>query len=251
MINIKDLDQKSGIAEAYRIIRTNIIFSDVDNNLKTILFTSTSKCEGKSTVISNLAYSFSRLENKKILLLDLDLRNPTVHKLFGVSNTNGVMDILKDNKVKNKCILKIEDNLHVVPSGVIPPNPAEILSSKRFGEFLESIKEEYDYVFIDAPPIGIVPDANIISTYVDGVMFLVGANDVDLKYAQVAIENLKKANVNIIGSVLNKYEVTEPDYGYYTYYYDDEDRGKVGGKHSKKRRSKRKMAKKKGLSFSR
>lgn len=251
MINIKDLDQKSVIAEAYRSLRTNIIFSDVDNNLKTILFTSTSKNEGKSTVISNLAYSFSRLENKKILLLDLDLRNPTIHKLFGVSNTNGVMDILKDNKVKNKCILKIEDNLHVIPSGVIPPNPAEILSSKRFGEFLESIKEEYDYVFIDAPPIGIVSDANIISTYVDGVMFLVGANGVDLKHAQIAIENLKKANVNIIGAVLNKYEVTEPDYEYYTYYYDDEDRGKVGGKHSKKRRSKRKMAKKKGLSFSR
>ena len=87
MISIRDLDQKSPIAEAYRTVRTNISFSDIDNELKTILFTSTKQNEGKSTVISNVAYAFSKLENKKILLMDLDLRNPTVHRMFSVSNT--------------------------------------------------------------------------------------------------------------------------------------------------------------------
>ena len=95
MQKITELDQKSAVAEAFRTVRTNISFSDVDNEVQTILFTSTKQNEGKSTVIANVAYSFSKLENCKVLLMDLDLRNPTVHKMFGVSNTYGLMDNLK------------------------------------------------------------------------------------------------------------------------------------------------------------
>lgn len=222
MQKITELDQKSPIAEAYRTVRTNISFSDVDNEIQTVLFTSTKQNEGKSTVIANTAYSFSKLENCKVLLMDLDLRNPTVHKMFGVSNTYGLMDNLKNDRPLEKCIHKIEENMHVLPTGSMPPNPAEILSSKKMANFLREIKTKYDYIFIDAPPVGVVSDATIISTNVDGVMYVVGANETDLSHAQIAIENLRKASANIIGSVLNKYEMNQSSYAYYGYYYEQD-----------------------------
>lgn len=232
MINIKDLDQKSPVAEAYRTVRTNISFSDIDNDLKTILFTSTKQNEGKSTVIANVAYAFAKLENSKILLMDLDLRNPSAHKMFAVSNTYGLMDHLKNNRPLEKCTHKIEDGLDVLPTGMMPPNPSEILSSKKIIEFLQNIKEEYDYIFIDAPPVGVVSDASIISKYIDGVMYIVGANETDINHAQVAIENLKKVDANIIGAVLNKYNTNDVSYGYYGYYYEEDNAPK--GRRAKK-----------------
>ena len=223
MQKITELDQKSAVAEAFRTVRTNISFSDVDNEIQTILFTSTKQNEGKSTVISNVAYSFSKLENCKVLLMDLDLRNPSVHKMFGVSNTYGLMDNLKHDRPLEKCIHKIEANIHVLPTGAIPPNPSEILSSKKIAKFLKDIKSHYDYIFIDTPPVGVVSDATIISSNVDGVMYIVGTNETDLSHAQVAIENLKKADANIIGSVLNKYEMNQSSYSYYGYYYEQDE----------------------------
>ena len=223
MQKITELDQKSPIAEAFRTVRTNISFSDVDNEIQTILFTSTKQNEGKSTVIANVAYSFSKLESCKVLLMDLDLRNPTVHKMFGVSNTYGLMDNLKSDRPLEKCIHKIEANIHVLPTGAMPPNPSEILSSKKMAKFLEDIKSHYDYIFIDAPPVGVVSDATIISSNVDGVMYVVASNETDLSHAQVAIENLKKADANIIGSVLNKYEMNQSSYSYYGYYYEQDE----------------------------
>ena len=236
MQKITELDQKSPIAEAFRTVRTNISFSDVDNEIQTILFTSTKQNEGKSTVISNIAYSFSKLENCKVLLMDLDLRNPTVHKMFAVSNTYGLMDNLKNDRPLEKCIHKIEENIHVLPTGAIPPNPTEILSSKKMAKFLKDIKSHYDYIFIDAPPVGVVSDATIISSNVDGVMYVVGAKETDLSHAQVAIDNLKKADANIIGSVLNKYEMNQSSYSYYGYYYEqDEEHGINSGRNKRKK----------------
>ena len=236
MQKITELDQKSPIAEAFRTVRTNISFSDVDNEIQTILFTSTKQNEGKSTVIANVAYSFSKLENCKVLLMDLDLRNPSVHKMFGVSNTYGLMDNLKHNRPLEKCIHKIEENIHVLPTGAMPPNPSEILSSKKMAKFLEDIKSHYDYIFIDAPPVGVVSDATIISSNVDGVMYVVGAKETDLSHAQVAIDNLKKADANIIGSVLNKYEMNQSSYSYYGYYYEQD--GAPGSRAARNKRKK-------------
>ena len=246
MQKITELDQKSPIAEAFRTVRTNISFSDVDNEIQTILFTSTKQNEGKSTVISNVAYSFSKLENCKVLLMDLDLRNPSVHKMFGVSNTYGLMDNLKNDRPLEKCIHKIEENIHVLPTGAIPPNPTEILSSKKMAKFLEDIKSHYDYIFIDAPPVGVVSDATIISSNVDGVMYVVGAKETDLSHAQVAIDNLKKADANIIGSVLNKYEMKQSSYSYYGYYYEQD--GAPGSRAARNKRKKLGLFGKKRLS---
>lgn len=234
-----ELDQKSPIAEAYRTVRTNISFSDVDNEIQTILFTSTKQNEGKSTIIANVAYTFSKLENCKVLLMDLDLRNPTVHKMFQVSNTYGLMEHLKNDRPLDKCIHKIEKNMDVLPTGSMPPNPAEILSSRKMANFLRSIKAHYDYIFIDAPPVGVISDATIISQNVDGVMYVVGAHETDLSHAQVAIENLRKCDANIIGAVLNKYEMNQSSYAYYGYYYEQQETSKS----TKSRRKK----KKKGL----
>ena len=233
-----ELDQKSPIAEAYRTIRTNISFSDVDNEIQTILFTSSKQNEGKSTIIANLAYSFSKLENVKILLMDLDLRNPAVHKMFEVSNTYGLMDNLKNDRPLEKCIHIIDKNIHALPTGPMPPNPTEVLSSKKMANFLKNIKAHYDYIFIDAPPVGVVSDAIIISKNIDGVMFVVGANETDLSHAQVAVENLRKADANIIGSVLNKYEMKQSTYGYayYGYYYEQQDTSKRTGPRKKKKK---------------
>lgn len=218
MINIRYIDQKSPIGEAYRTIRTNIILSDIDNEIKTILFTSTKQDEGKSTIVANVAYAFSKLENKKVLLMDLDLRNPSVHKMFSESNTFGIMEYLREEAPLYRCLNKIENNFYILPSGMIPPNPSEVLSSKKMMFFLQSIREHFDYIFIDAPPTTPVSDASIICKYVDGAVYVIEYNEIDISYANVGIDNLKKAEVNIIGAILNKYIDKESVYGYYDYY---------------------------------
>ena len=220
---VTQLNQKSNIAEAYRTVRANISFSDVDNEMKTIMFTSTKKDEGKSTLVTSIGYSFSKLEQCKVLVVDLDLRNPSVHKMFKISNTYGIMEHLKNDRPLDKCVHKIDENMHVLTTGAIPPNPAELLSSKKMVKFLQDIKNEYDYIFIDSPPVGIVADATVIGNQVDGVMYIVGSAETDLSHAEVAIENLKKADANIIGAVLNKYEREQSNYSYYGYYYYNQD----------------------------
>lgn len=211
---------KSHIAEAYRILRTNIEFSNIDKNIKTILVTSAQQNEGKSTSISNLASTFASLENKKVLIIDCDLRNPSVHKMFGVSNLIGLTDVLTGQKDIDKCIEKTKvKNLDILKAGKIPPNPSEILQSKKMRNFMEVIKEYYDYIFIDSPPVGIVADASILAQYSDGTILLVAANEADIEAVKVAKERLEGVNANILGAILNKFEVDSSSYGYYNYYY--------------------------------
>ena len=228
---------KSHIAEAYRILRTNIEFSNIDKNIKTILVTSAQQNEGKSTSISNLATTFASLENKKVLIIDCDLRNPSVHKMFGVSNLIGLTDVLTGQKDIDKCIEKTKvKNLDILKAGKIPPNPSEILQSKKMRNFMEVIKEYYDYIFIDSPPVGIVADASILAQYVDGTILLVAANEADIEAVKVAKERLEGVNANILGAILNKFEVDSSSYGYYNYYY---------GSTSEKKKQKRGLFKRK------
>ncbi|MEG2246581.1 MAG: CpsD/CapB family tyrosine-protein kinase, partial [Peptostreptococcaceae bacterium] len=224
---------------AYRTVRANLSFSDIDNELKTILFTSTKQNEGKSTTTCNIAHSFSQLENKKVLLLDLDLRNPTVHKLFAKSNTYGVIDFLKGNVGLDKCIHKEGENLYILPTGTIPPNPTEVLSSKKMSDFVKSVKEEYDYILIDAPPVGIVSDASIIASFVDGVMFVIESDVTDISHAEIAIENLNKVGANILGAILNKFDSSKTNYGYYGYYYEEQESGSRKNKRGKRGKKKK------------
>ena len=211
---------KSPISECYRGIRTSIQFSNLDQDMKVINVTSSMQNEGKSTVIANLAVSFANLE-KKVLLLEGDLRNPSVHRMFNISNINGLTDVLLNNKAFADCVHCTEvKNLHILTCGPIPPNPSEILSSNKMKEFITSLKEYYDYIFIDTPPIGIVTDAGIISTYSDGCIFVVGSKQCDIEMAKYAKERLEKVGANIIGAVLNKFEAEGSSYNYYNYYYE-------------------------------
>lgn len=211
---------QSNISEAYRTIRTGIEFSNLDKDLKIICITSSKKDEGKTTVLSNLGVSFAKID-KKVLLIDADLRNPSISKMFDTSNTQGLMDILLGKRNIQDCVKKTkQENLYILTGGTIPPNPAEVLSSKKMSEFIESIKYEYDYIFIDSPPVGVVSDASIISAYSDGVIFVVGANEVDSNLAKIAKERLDNVKANIVGVILNKFK-TDTNSEYYNYYYNE------------------------------
>ena len=213
---------KSPISECYRGIRTSIEFSNLDKEMKIITITSSMQNEGKTTVIANLAVSFANLE-KKVLLLEGDLRNPSVHRMFNISNINGLTDILLKDKAFAECVHCTDvKNLHVLTCGAMPPNPSEILSSKKMKEFINELREYYDYIFIDTPPIGVVTDAGIVSTYSDGCVFVVGSKQCDIEMAKIAKKRLEDVGANIIGAVLNKFESEGNGYNYYNYYYQHE-----------------------------
>lgn len=215
METIDKLDAKSPIVEAYRSVRTSIEYSNLDAKLKIILVTSTQQNEGKSTVASNLAISFSKLPNKKILLIDGDLRNPSIHRVFSIGNSDGMMSILKGEKDLKSTINTFNDNLDILTTGVIPQNPDEILATDKMKKFIQQIKEKYDYIFIDSPPIGIVSDASLLSQLSDGVIFVVSSGEVETDFAKLAKEKLMNVDAKILGAVLNKYESHNDDYRYY------------------------------------
>ena len=211
-------DPKSVISEQYRAIRTNIEYSNVDQDKKTILVTSSDKNEGKTTTVSNLAVSFANL-NKKVLLVDCDLRNPSIHKMFKLNNIYGLTDILAKDRAVDKCIQKTElENLYVLTAGAIPPNPAEILSSEKMKNLIEDLKNIYDYIFIDTPPIGLVTDAGVLSSFIDGVVLVVKSESVEKKYLEETKKKLDAVDARILGAILNSYKSEQKDYNYYSYY---------------------------------
>ena len=211
-------DPKSIISEQYRAIRTNIEYSNVDQNTKTILVTSSDKNEGKTTTVSNLAVSFANL-NKKVLLIDCDLRNASIHKMFRLNNIYGLTDILAKDRAVDKCIQKTElENLYVLTAGSTPPNPAEILSSEKMKNLIEDLKNIYDYIFIDTPPIGLVTDAGVLSSFIDGVVLVVKSESVEKKYLEETKKKLDAVDARILGAILNSYKSEQKDYNYYSYY---------------------------------
>ena len=214
-------DPKSPVSEAYRSIRTSIEFSNIDRNIKTIVVTSSMQGEGKSTTACNLAVSFANL-GKKILLIDCDLRRPSIHKQFEITNTFGLTDIILNYKTSDRCIQRIDlENLDIVTSGQIPPNPSEMLSSNKMRNIIEGFKESYDYIILDTPPVGIVTDAAVLASYCDGVVMVCASGEVDIEMAKIAKERLNKVNAKILGAVLNKMEIDKKTYANYYYYGED------------------------------
>lgn len=211
-------DPKSVVSEEFRAIRTSMQYSNLDKKIKTILVTSTTKNEGKTTTTSNLAVSFAKVDNKKVLVIDCDLRNPSIHKAFGISNIKGLSDLLIEGKSILNYIKPTQiENLHIITAGAIPPNPAEVLASNAMQEFIKNIKEEYDYVFIDTPPIGMVTDAGILASFIDGTVLVVRSEMVDINKVQESKKKLNSVNANILGAILNRKKVRNDDY-YYSYY---------------------------------
>ena len=211
---------KSVIAEQYRNIRTSIQYSNLDKKLKTILVTSSTKNEGKPITTTNLAVNFAAIDKKKVLIIDCDLRNPSIHKEFGITNVGGLTDLLiEKNNIENYIKTTEIDNLHVLTAGVIPPNPSEILASKLMKDLLNDLKQIYDYIFIDTPPIGIVMDAGTLANKVDASILVVKSNGVEFKQLEETKRKLDAVNANIIGVVLNAYK-SEKDNNYYYAYYE-------------------------------
>lgn len=211
---------KSPIAEAYRTLRTNIQFSKSDGELKTIMFTSSGPGEGKSTTTSNTAVAMAQ-SGKRVILIDCDLRKPVQHKIFAKRN-KGVTNALVEEIDPLKLLQETEvDNLLLLPSGPIPPNPSELLGAARMQQIIECLKEHCDLLIIDAPPVVAVTDASVLAAKVDGIALVVNAGSNRPEMVQKAKELLVKAKGHILGVVLNRVEIEE-EHAYYYYYYGDE-----------------------------
>lgn len=207
-------------SEAFRALRTRIQFSRTDREtLKTILVTSSAPQEGKSTIAVNLAGSFA-MSSKKTLLLDCDLRKPSLHKVFNRDRVPGLIDLLTGN-VDEKSIVKESDvkNLFSIPSGTIPPNPAEMLDSKEMRSFLEKLRNEYDLVILDSPPIVAVADAEILSSMVDGTLLVVSSETTQIELMKRSVELIRREKTQFLGTVLNNFSYRGGYGSYYKYYY--------------------------------
>lgn len=219
---IVDKNPKSPVSEAYRTIRTNIEFSSLDKEMRLILITSSGPQEGKSTTSSNLALAMAQ-SGKKTLLIDCDLRKPTIHKKFKISNRIGLSNLLADGLKLSDVIFCFGKGMDVLTSGTIPPNPSEMLSSKKMKIFLQEASKVYDRIIIDSPPVNAVTDAQILATVTDGVVLVVGSGITEIDMAKRAKELLSKVKANILGVVLNKTEAMGRKYGKQYYYYYAED----------------------------
>lgn len=211
---------KSPIGEAYRTIRTNIQFSMPKGQLKSILITSSMPEEGKSTTTANLAITMAESGNR-VLLIDADLRKSSIHKLFAVSNLKGLTNVLAED-VNYRELIKpgVAKGLDVLPGGPKPPNPSELLGSQKMRDLMEQMKEDYDVVVLDTPPVLPVTDAAILASLVDGVVLVAAygrATFDGLTQAKVQLENVGS---KILGVILNQVPQSKRGGHYYYYYYD-------------------------------
>ena len=198
---------KSIIAEQFRTIRANIKFSIPDQQVKTILITSSLPSEGKSTNASNLGVVYAQ-EGKRVLIVDGDMRKPTIHHAFGILNSTGLSTVLSRQNEINSAIQETPIvGLFILPSGPIPPNPTELLSSKIFDDLIEEIKKNYDIIIFDAPPILSVSDAQIISHHCDGTLLIIHSGVTEKEEVLKTKAILSTSRAKIIGVVLNKYKM--------------------------------------------
>lgn len=206
---------QSPYSESYRVLRTNLGFSSIVKSFKTVLVTSASAQEGKSTVASNLAIVCAQA-GYKVILVDCDLRKPTQHKLFDVPNDNGFTNCIFSKDDHGKAVRTLNlINLSVLTSGPIPPNPAEILNSERTLLLWTDLKNKYDYIFIDSPPVLSVADASILAAQSDAVLLVVKSGYTRIEHAKQVMNQLTQANARLIGVVLN--QVEDKDNYYYKY----------------------------------
>lgn len=210
---------RSPVSEAFRALRTNLEFSSLDQPLRTILVTSSDASEGKSTVASNLAVILSQ-GKRKVLLLDCDLRRPSIHKQFGISNRLGLSDLIRSQLDLPSVIQTTasSSNLSIITSGSLPPNPAEFLASERFNSILQNLSSQFDMVVMDTPPM-VVADVQILSSRVDGILFVIQPGVSHTGVVRTAMEDLSRINARVLGVVLNRIPRNRAQYyGGYRYY---------------------------------
>lgn len=215
---VTKISPKSPISEAYRALRTNIQFANIDKPPKVILISSSATKEGKSTTTANLAITMAQA-GYRTLIVDCDLRRPTMHTYFGMDRRFGLSNVLAGElSFENAARPTSTPNLFLIPSGDIPPNPAELVSSQHMKDLLSKARENFDYILIDSPPIIAVTDAVILSTEVDGLILVVSSGYVNKREVSRAVSLLKAVNGNILGVMINGLNIKRI-YGAYYYYY--------------------------------
>ncbi|PRY82685.1 CpsD/CapB family tyrosine-protein kinase [Alkalibacterium olivapovliticus] len=206
----------SVVSEQFRTVKTNIQFSMVDETLRTIVVTSAGPASGKSTIAANLAATFASNE-KKVLLVDADLRKPTVHKTFKVRNNDGLTTLLTDRNASLEEVIyrTHSDGLYVLTSGAIPPNPAELLASKRMEEIKQEMLDYFDMVIFDTPPLLAVTDAQVMASKSEGVIFVIPKGLANKEEVIKAKDLLEKVQANVLGAILNRVDKSDDSYYYY------------------------------------
>ncbi len=214
---ISDLPPNSPIVEVFRTIRNSIRYASIDKPIKTLLLTSSIESEGKSSLASNISIAFS-MEGRKIILVDLDLRRPSLYKFFNVSNKVGITNVLaEDLPLQAAIVSTTTKGVDILVSGPIPPDPSGLIESKKLKDIISSLKEMYDMVIIDTPPVLAVNDASVIGPSADGIVFVVEAGRATFSMLGHVKELKAKADINLVGVVLNKFAAHAS--GYYHYYH--------------------------------
>jgi capsular exopolysaccharide synthesis family protein len=246
LITLKD--PKNPVSESYRTLRTNLQFLATKGELQTLLVTSATAGDGKTATATNLAVAMAQA-GKRVVLVSADLRRPRAHRFLEASNELGLSTVLSEgtpiwHAAKNPGI----ENLRIVPSGPVPPNPAELLQSERMAEVIKQLRESADLIIIDTPPVLAVADASILAQHADGTLFVVDADTASRAATTQARDQLENAGARVIGAVFNKYDPSQSGaYPYYYYYYyqstEGEDgslspNGEVKGRGLRKRRRK-------------
>lgn len=204
--------------EAFRGIRTNVLFSSADAGSKSIVVTSTGPGEGKSLVSANIAMSLAQA-GQRVLLIDADMRRPKTHELFGIAVEPGLSNVMVgDAKASETVKRTLTPNLWIMAAGKHPPNPAELLGSRRFKDFMESLPEHFDWVIIDTPPVMAVTDATVVAHYTTGVVFVVGSEMTSKGVAKAALEQLDAVKARYVGGILNRVDVRRNPYYYARHY---------------------------------
>lgn len=213
---ITKYDPRSPISEQYRTIRTNILYSSIDEEIRSILVTSSGPGEGKSTTAANLAIVFAQ-QGKTVLLVDADLRKPTVHYTFNLNNTTGLTSVLTNQLGLMEAVQENDEkNLYVLPSGPIPPNPSELLGSRAMEHFLERALEEFDIVLFDTPPVLAVTDSQVLANLCHGSILVVSSGTTDKEAVMKTKEQLSATSGKVLGVVLNNKKADKKgDYYYY------------------------------------
>ena len=207
---------RSPISEAYRTLRTSIQFLGLDRDLKTIMITSAGPNEGKSTTLANLAVTFAEA-GREVIAVDCDLRRPSLHRLFDVPNDRGLSKAISDDAPLEDVLLSTSiPHLRVLPSGLVPPNPSEVLGSQRMNRIIEGLRALADIILFDAPPTIAVTDAAVLGVKVDGVLLVVSAGKTKRDHAVKAKGLLEKVNAKVLGVVLNNVKFDGSLYQYYS-----------------------------------
>lgn len=205
-------------SEAYRSLRTSLLYSLVDDPPRVITFTSPGPREGKSTTCSNLGVALAQA-GRNVLLMDCDFRKPVIHRIFELRNMKGVVDVLAGEHPAEDVWHAPVENLKVMTVGPVPPNPAELLGSERFAELLSEMAAMFDYVLVDAPPVQLVSDPAIIAAQTDGVLLVLDSQNTRKISLRRSIRSLESVGATVLGTVMNNYKSPSGGYNYGGYTY--------------------------------